>query len=418
MQQNGTGTTILTGTNTYSGGTTINAGTLQIGDGGTGGSIVGDVVNNATLAFNRSDTYTFGGAISGTGSLQQNGTGTTVLTGANSYSGGTTINAGTLQFGNGGTTGTITGDVTNNGMLAFNRSDSFTFGGAITGTGSVQQNGTGTTILTGSNTYSGGTTINAGTLQMGNGGTTGSIIGDVTNNAMLAFNRSDSFTFGGAITGTGSVQQNGTGTTILTGTSNYSGGTTISAGTLQIGDGGTTGSIAGDVINNSVLAFNRSSGLTFAGAITGTGAVRQNGAGTTILTGTNNYSGGTTISAGTLQVGDGGTTGSIAGDVINNSVLAFNRSNGLTFAGAITGTGAVQQNGAGTTVLTGTSTYTGGTTINAGTLQIGDGGAGGSIVGNVVNNAVLAFNRSDTYASAARSPEQGRSGRAAPARRC
>ena len=74
---------MLTGANTYTGGTTINAGTLQIGDGGTGGSIVGDVVNNARLAFNRSDAYAFGGAISGTGSLQQSGTGTTVLTGAN-----------------------------------------------------------------------------------------------------------------------------------------------------------------------------------------------------------------------------------------------------------------------------------------------------------------------------------------------
>ena len=56
--------------------------------------------------FNRSDTLTYGGVVSGTGSLTQAGPGTTILTGANSYTGTTTISAGTLQIGNGGTTGT------------------------------------------------------------------------------------------------------------------------------------------------------------------------------------------------------------------------------------------------------------------------------------------------------------------------
>ena len=83
----------------------------------------------------------------------------------------------------------------------------------------------------------------------------------------------------------------------------------------------------------------------------------------------------TTISAGTLQIGQGGTTGTLGtGNVINNAVLAFNRSDSITYGGAISGTGVLQQNGNGTTILTGTSTYTGGTTIAAGTLQIGNGG--------------------------------------------
>uniref|UniRef100_UPI0013DA6871 autotransporter-associated beta strand repeat-containing protein n=1 Tax=Serratia marcescens TaxID=615 RepID=UPI0013DA6871 len=72
------------------------------------------------LAFNRSDAYTFAGLIAGTGSLTQAGSGTTILTTNNTYQGGTTINAGTLQLGNGGATGWITGNVTNNGTLAFN----------------------------------------------------------------------------------------------------------------------------------------------------------------------------------------------------------------------------------------------------------------------------------------------------------
>ncbi|MFA1013685.1 autotransporter-associated beta strand repeat-containing protein, partial [Pseudomonas tremae] len=66
-----------------------------------------------------------------------------------------------------------------------NRSDVLTVGSAISGTGSITQSGTGTTILTGTNTYTGGTTISGGTLQIGNGGTQGSIVGNVVDNATL-----------------------------------------------------------------------------------------------------------------------------------------------------------------------------------------------------------------------------------------
>ena len=96
LEKVGAGTLILSGTNTYTGGTIISAGVLQLGNGGASGSIVGNVLNNATLAFNRSDVFTFSGVISGVGVVQQNGTGTTVFTGANTYTGGTIVNAGTL----------------------------------------------------------------------------------------------------------------------------------------------------------------------------------------------------------------------------------------------------------------------------------------------------------------------------------
>ena len=220
---------------------------------GATGSIVGNVLNNTTLVFNRSNIYQFDGEISGTGAVQQNGGGTTILTAANSYAGGTTISAGVLQLGNGGATGSIVGNVLNNATLVFNRSNIYQFDGEISGTGGVQQNGGGTTILTAANSYAGGTTISAGVLQLGNGGATGSIVGNVLNNATLVFNRSNIYQFDGEISGTGGVQQNGGGTTILTAANTYAGGTTISAGVLQLGNGGATGSIVGNVLNNATL---------------------------------------------------------------------------------------------------------------------------------------------------------------------
>ena len=89
------------------------------------------------------------------------------LSGANTYTGITTINAGTLQIGNAGTTGTLgTGNVTDNAALTFNLTNSITVANAIGGTGSVSQIGSGTTTLLAANTYSGTTTINAGTLEV------------------------------------------------------------------------------------------------------------------------------------------------------------------------------------------------------------------------------------------------------------
>ncbi|MGH2266391.1 autotransporter-associated beta strand repeat-containing protein, partial [Enterococcus faecalis] len=88
--------------------------------------------------------------------------------------------------------------------------------------------------------------------------------------------------------------------------------------------------------------------------------------GTTILTANSNYSGGTTITAGTLQVGNGGTTGSISGNVTNNAALVFSRSDTADFSGTISGTGTVTKQGTGMLGFTGTNTYTGVTTINAG----------------------------------------------------
>ena len=139
-----------------------------------------------------SNNITLGGAISGANGFTKTGAGTLILSGANSYSGNTVISAGTLQVGNGGTTGNLgTADstaLTNNGtLLAFNRSDSFTFAGSIRGSGALLQAGTGILTLTGDNSYAGDTTVSSGTLRVSNatGSGTGSGIVTVASGATL-----------------------------------------------------------------------------------------------------------------------------------------------------------------------------------------------------------------------------------------
>ncbi|MGF1678762.1 MAG: autotransporter-associated beta strand repeat-containing protein, partial [Candidatus Methylacidiphilales bacterium] len=311
--------------------------------------LAGTVTLNAGGGFFDSNGFAIQTAqgLVGAGALTKEGAGTLTLSGANTYSGGTTFSAGTLQLGDGGTTGSITGNVTNNGNLTFNRSDDLTFSNIISETGSLTKLAANTLTLTGANTYSGGTTINAGTLQIGSGGTTGSISGNIINNSNLTFNRADPLAFGGNVSGTGTLTKLGGSTLGITGDLTHTGGTTISAGTLNIGNGGATGSIAGNIINNGELVFSRTNASTYAGDSSGTGQLTKISTGILTLTGANTHTGGTLINAGTLQIGNGGTTGSISGNITNNANLTFNRSDALTYGGVISGSGSVTQDGTG-----------------------------------------------------------------------
>ena len=337
LTKTGSGTVTLSGANTYSGGTTITAGTLQLGSGSNSGSLTGNITDNATLVVDRSDTYAFAGSISGSGVFDQLGSGTTIFTASNNYGGGTAISAGILQLGNGSSDGSIAGGVTDNTTFDIDDLGTTTLG-QISGSGSLNQIGSGTTILSAANNYAGGTTIVAGTLQLGEGGGAGSLTGNITDNATLAIDRSGIYSFGQSIFGTGTFAQIGIGTTVLTTAQNYTGGTTVLAGTLQLGAGGslpTAGNVAidgglldlagydqtiGDLsgtggfiaLGSDILTAGTADSATFAGAIFGSGAFVKTGSGTLTLTGANNYTGGTTISAGTLEFGGGG---SIAGNV-------------------------------------------------------------------------------------------------------
>ena len=204
-----------------------------------------------------------GGIVS---ALTKVGTGTLILTGTNTDAGdpvnGPTgpimINAGTLQIGDGGADGTLTsGNVTNNAALVFDRSDSYTVPNVISGTGSVTNLGTGTLIVStvgGANTYSGGTTISAGTVVVAAGTTSG--------------------------TGAGAVTVNSGGTLLVNGAIGAGAVTVNSGGTL----GGSGGTIGGTVTSQSGGVIQPGAGVSAAGAVLTTGgAVIMNSGSTTIL---------------------------------------------------------------------------------------------------------------------------------------
>ncbi len=339
----GSGTTTLLGTNTYTGATTIATGTLQIGNGGTTGSIASTsgVTNNAALIYNRSNALSVGYAISGTGSLTQQGANTLTLTNTNTYTGATTISAGTLQIGNGGTTGSIanTSSLTNNAAFVYNRTDTLNVGYVISGTGSLTQLGAGTLNLTATNTFTGPVAVTAGTLALSPPGVltmanlfTGT--GTINANPAAASNLTLSGDLSG-FTGTINIATNtGVAKLVLGATSPLGAGTVINIGTAAtcyLAGGTQTGVIMNifgtgnsenlgalrtdtatlDSTSSLILRANGSvggNGAANTGTINapisesgGSFSLTKQGGATTVLGGTNTYTGGTIISAGVLR---------------------------------------------------------------------------------------------------------------------
>ena len=206
--------------------------------------------NNGTLSANAGVTGTLTQAITGAGALTKDGAGTIVLTSnANSWAGGATIAAGTLQLGNGGASGNLPGAsaIANNGTLAFNRSDQFTFGNLVTGTGGLSQIGAGTTILTANNSYAGPTSVTGGALYV-NGTQTGAGPATVGNGATLG----GSGRLGGNVT----VQSGGTlapgGVGAVPGTLTVGGDLTLQGGSTlaySFGQAGVVGGPFNDLTN-------------------------------------------------------------------------------------------------------------------------------------------------------------------------
>jgi filamentous hemagglutinin family protein len=447
--KNGAGTFTLSQSNTYTGATTVNAGTLALGASNVLANGSSLVVNGGTFNIaNRSDTVagvqllsgaitgttgtltstsaydvqagTVSARLGGTAGLTKTTSGTVTLSGANTYTGATNINAGTLALGASNiianasavtvaagatfdlagyseTIGSLAGagTVTKTGagattLTAGADNTSTTFSGVIqnpTGTLNLTKTGAGTLTLSGANTYTGVTTINGGaltaaggsaiadtsqvtlantagaTLNLANsetignlsgGGTTG---GNVTLGAnTLTVNQAGTTTYGGVLSGAGGLTKAGAGTLTLSGNNAYAGATSINAGTLTLGNSNRIAD-ASAVTVAAGATFNLAGYSETIGSLAGAGTVTKTGTGTT-----------------TLTVGADDTATVFSG-VIQNP----------------TGTLNLTKTGAGTLTLSGANTYRGVTNVNAGTLVAANASALGAATAGVTvaNGATL-----------------------------
>jgi autotransporter-associated beta strand protein len=360
---------------------------------------------SAVLIINQGD---FSGQITGAARVQFVGDiftcffcpgiiGTLKLSGANLYTGGTTISGGILELGNIGGLGA--GPVTIAGSFFPPPQLRSTVSGTLTNSFTLQGGAVGISAAAGQTlTLAGGSFAFANTTaEFGTPTDTGTIIFAPTSSSTTALPNSTLEIDGGtlragnnqlaAITaqvattfvGFGAtLDLNGFPMTVKNLFAPFSGGQVV-----QI-DGTTLSLVNGN----------------FAGTISGTGRLQQLSGGTTILSGTNTYSGGTVINSnGTLQLGTGGTSGSIVGDVANDGTLTINRAGTFMLGGTISGAGTFNQIGSGNTTLTSINTYTGATTVNAGTLSVNGSiassiltsvNAGGTLGGNgIVGNTTV-----------------------------
>jgi fibronectin-binding autotransporter adhesin len=465
----GSGTLTLSGANSFTGALVVDQGTISTGTinststaGPLGqGTITLGGASSGTLAFtdnttsttqvNRAFTMGAGGGVinvtfsgktlalpsilSGSGSFTKSGSGGLILSSSSSYSGTTTINAGTLALTasgslpsttaliladisgaifdisgvtSGSTIGSLAGGGTTGGdvvlgtkTLTVGDSTSTTYSGVISGTnGNLTKQGSGTLTLDNANTYTGATTLNAGTLALsGSGSLASSTALSLANVASAIFN-----------------------------ISGVTSGSTI--GSLA-GGGGTGGNV---VLGTKTLTVGNSTSTTYSGVISGSGGLTKQGSGTLTFDNANTYTGVTTLNAGTLAlsgsgslasstalslanvvgaifdisgVTSGSTIGSLAGGgttggnvVLGTKTLTVGDSTSTTYSGVISGSGGLTKQGSGTLTLDNANTYTGATSVNAGTLALsGSGSLASSTALSLANVASAIFDISGVTSS-------------------
>ena len=371
IRKEGTGTLVLSGSNTYTGATFLgvtssaaDAGVLSIADVASLGT---GTDNNGRINF------------VGNGRLRYTGSGSQAITTKFLFS-DLANSSMTIDVSNATGSLTITpSGGTRNRPFTKAGSGTLAMNGAFATSATITANG-GTLILGADNSNTGATTIASGaTLRVGAGSTTGALgSGAISNAGTLVVNRSNALTMAQAISGAGSLVKEGTGTLTITGNNSYSGGTTVTAGTLAVGAGSTAGTLPGNASVAGTLTFNRSNAVTYAGVLSGSGTLRKEATNTLTLTGDSTIAAATVV-AGTLSIGAGGGTGSFAGTIANSGTVTFDRIGSLTHAAAISGTGGVVKAGTGTLTLSGTNTYGGGTQVTSGTLLV-NGALGTGIV--------------------------------------
>ena len=338
----------------------------------------------AAINFNATKNYTINGAgiLSGSGSLNKSGTGTLTINTTNAFSGGINISNGSILIGNieANRNGYGTGIISfYGGTLQFNGygGNNGTGWSGSTNTFNVPAGQTGTLLLPPRWGYSA-----PFTSPLSGGGTL-----NVTVDYIRDYFSGDWSAFTGQINFS---PRSGTGDFRINNPNGYSNAAiylnsgvnlyniNVDNQTTDLGElGGATGAYIGTgslgKINPTWRVGAKNTTSTYAGILADSGVTSliKIGTGTLILTGTNTYSGLTTISSGTLQIGDGGTAGTLAtNNLVNNATLAFSRADAFTDSGIISGTGRLRQLGDGVLTLTRAHTYAGATLIEAGTLAL------------------------------------------------
>ncbi|EHW3434764.1 fibronectin-binding autotransporter adhesin ShdA [Salmonella enterica] len=364
LTKQGDGTLILSNTGNDYGDTEIDGGILAAKDAAALGTGDVTIAESATLALSQG---TLDNNVTGGGQIVKSGNDELIVTGANNYSGGTTISGGTLTADHADSLGS--GDIDNSGVLQVGEGE---LENTLFGSGSLVKTGTGELTLSGDNTYSGGTTISDGTLTADHADSLGT--GAVANSGVLQVGEGE---LENTLSGSGSLVKTGTGKLTLGGDNSYSGGTTITGGTLTADHADSLG--AGAIANSGVFKVGEGE---LKNTLSGSGSLVKTGTGELTLSGDNSYSGGTTIIGGTLTADHADSLGT--GAVANSGVLQVGEGE---LENTLSGSGSLVKTGTGELTLSGDNTYSGGTTITGGTLMADHADSLGT--GAIANSGVL-----------------------------
>jgi fibronectin-binding autotransporter adhesin len=363
------------------------------------------------------------GSIIGSGALIKNDTGTLTLSGVNGYSGGSTINGGTVIISNPNSLGVFGGAATinnatleaaatittsrnfvlgsANSTIAVDDTFTFTTTGVFSGTGALNKNGNGTMVLGGDNTYAGATNVNSGILNIQNSNALGTTAGGTTVSSGAELQMAGGITVGPeALTLNGSGTAGGGALRNLSGDNSFAGVITLGSATTIKSDSGVLTLSGGLVTAGFTATFGGGSDITVTGGISGTGGIAKNDGGTVTLSQANSYTGATTVNGGILRMSADERIADasnliVSGGTFDVQTFSETVANVTMSTGAITGTGGgtltasafTFESGAatailggsgatltkttnGTVILSGDNSYTGSTNVNAGTLQI------------------------------------------------